>query len=824
MKEIYKGHVETANKLSEGEKLSFLTSVLRSLLQTVVVTSFELIRAKTPSDEIDLLEFSNRFRKPVDGLPVEILDNVVPFLREYVAPQLVSGWFEITKSSKTPLSKQLKTWVEFRNKRPGHGVLDDKISSEWAAKTEKIILECLDAFELMLPELCKENSLKFQDGLGSGNIDTPIVHDGCAIVILNAKPKKGIWTLSGQILSYENAKEFTVNLNENNIFCIENLKSPEKYDLSEIISNNNHYSFYHNLPIRQTYTFEGRAEELKTLEEWMEDQDSRYCLVYGDGGYGKTTLVLELLNQFKESNFDFDEPIPEIICFYTAKLTKWTEQGLKHFTGITPAMDECIRELMRCFYSVLPAEWYSVSGKPLIDKAVGVIKENKYSRNDILLVLDNTETLATSAQEVKDLGAFFKLIGKYIGRVIITSRRREFIEATPIPIEGLSEAEAVSLMQRIANECSASPIIQAGEAKLRKVSNQLMRKPILLEALVKYISNSRVGIDAAIDNIFKKNNEELLEFLYEDAWARMGALQKEAFLVLVHVKCPLDNVSISQICQQVGIQTSEFQQSLVETHFANLTDYGRTYSLDIVELANRFFLHQFSKVEAREQGKIQSLAVNVDNYAIERERIEREYRSDRVDEAFRSEYAKAAKVLYGKGEISEAIEMYELAIEDDPLNSALFDRFAWLLFNKTDKLGYAKAMGEKSIELDPNNCDALVDLALIHYKMGDITGGDQYIEKAHDAGRPESFCWLRKAIARYHKANNLKLHNDSITTLEEASEMLKKAERTNISADSYSAKNLTDIIKYKGLTANRLKKFEGIKKRYDSELRINKTK
>ena len=304
----------------------------------------------------------------------------------------------------------------------------------------------------------------------------------------------------------------------------------------------------------------------------------------------------------------------------------------------------------------------------------------------------------------------------------------------------------------------------------------------------------------------------------------MGALQKEAFLVLVHVKCPLDNVSISQICQQVGIQTSEFQQSLVETHFANLTDYGRTYSLDIVELANRFFLHQFSKVEAREQGKIQSLAVNVDNYAIERERIEREYRSDRVDEAFRSEYAKAAKVLYGKGEISEAIEMYELAIEDDPLNSALFDRFAWLLFNKTDKLGYAKAMGEKSIELDPNNCDALVDLALIHYKMGDITGGDQYIEKAHDAGRPESFCWLRKAIARYHKANNLKLHNDSITTLEEASEMLKKAERTNISADSYSAKNLTDIIKYKGLTANRLKKFEGIKKRYDSELRINKTK
>ncbi|WP_076416841.1 hypothetical protein [Shewanella sp. UCD-KL12] len=819
MKNIYKSHIQRASQLNDAEKLSFLTSVLRSLLQTVVVTSFELIQAKTPSDEIDLVDFTNRFCKPSDGLPLQILDNTIPFLREYVAPQLMLGWFEKSEAVSCPLGKQLVKWVEFRNKRSAHGVLDDKVVSEWATRTEEIIYDCLEVFHLMLPIVGTNNSIKLPEGIGSINIETPLLYKGSAVVILSAKPKKGIWKLAGQVLSYDNAEEFIVQLSDNSIFSIDNMRLFDKFELSEITSNDKEYSFYHNFPVRQTDTFEGRTEELKNLEEWMDDEDSRYCLVYGDGGYGKTTLVLELLNQFKESNFDFNEPIPEIICYHTAKLTKWTEQGLTHFTGITPAMDECIRELMRCFYSVLPAEWYSISGRALIDKAVGVIKENKYNRNDILLILDNTETLATSAQEVKDLGVFFKLVGKLIGRLIITSRRREFIEATPIPIEGLTEIEAVSLMQRIAQDYSATPILQAGDSKLRRVSNQLMRKPLLLEALVKYVSYSQVGIDAAIENIFRKNNAELLEFLYEDAWARMNPLQKEAFLILVHVKCPLDQVSIGQICQQVGIQNAEFQQSLVETHFANLTDYGRTYSLEVVDLASQFFMHQYTKFEEKYREKIKLLALQVEHYAVERERIEKEYQSDRVDEAFRSEYARAAKVLAGKGDIDGAVEMYELAIEDDPLNSALFDRFAWLLFNKTTNYPYAKEMGEKAVELDPLNCDALVDLALINYRLEDLVEGDKYIDRARNVGRPESFCLLRKAIARYYQADKLYRHNDSIAMLAGALEMLKRAEKTNVKSDGYSAKNLDSIIKFKGLVSNKINKFNAKKVQHDGALK-----
>lgn len=57
-----------------------------------------------------------------------------------------------------------------------------------------------------------------------------------------------------------------------------------------------------------------------------------------------------------------------------------------------------------------------------------------------------------------------------------------------------------------------------------------MNKPLLLEALVVYISRSKISIDAAVENIFRKSNEDLLEFLYEDAWDRLNDVQKNYFI------------------------------------------------------------------------------------------------------------------------------------------------------------------------------------------------------------------------------------------------------------------------------------------------------
>lgn len=805
MKNIYLNQLHIASEMqNHSQKLVFLTSVLRSLLQTAVISSFEIAKNLTPSDEVDLSELTNRFCKPSDGLPLQILDTLTPKIRSYVANDYLYGWFESTKEIENPLSKQLINWVEFRNKRSGHGVLDEANTNEWASKTESLIRDCLIIFAKILPEISPDDkilSLKNFEGI---KITTPIYIRGNAIVVLGIIVRKGTWKLKGQLLSFEKANEFTIGLEEDNVFNTTGIKPTGKYGLADIICNNKSYSFFHNIPVRQTDTFEGRKVELKQLQEWIDDEDSRYCLVYGDGGYGKTTLVLEMLNLILESQYDLNEPLPTIISYHTAKMTRWNDQGLVHLTGTLPVMDECLRELVRCFHPVLNQEWYTTSGRQLIDKTVGVLKENKLTRNDVLLIIDNTETLATNSQEVKDLGAFFKIIGKLIGRVIITSRRREFIEATPIAIEGLSEIEGVNLMKRLADEFSARPIQQAGEAKLRKVSAQLMHKPILLEALVKYVARGSYGIDVAIETVFKKSNEDLLEFLYEDAWQRMNQLQKEVFLTLIHLSSPLDQNTISRTCQEIGIQHTEFQDGLEETHFAVLTDYGRTYTIELVDLSKRFFLQQFGKLEPKEKQKLKMIAELVDSYAAERERIDKEYKTDRIAEAFRSEYAKAAKVYVDNGDISNAFDMYKLAIEDDPVNSSLHDRFSWFLLNKTTNYTYAKELSEKAVELDKNNCDAIVGLALVHYRLGNIADGDKYIDQAQNAGRSLSFCILRKAIARYYQARDEESIDRKIEFLETALHLLEQADKKNTNDRGYDAKNKRDIQRYQGLTRSRL--------------------
>lgn len=794
MKKIYTDQIITAQNLANhSEKLNYLTAILRSLLQTVVISIFEITKDSTPSDETDLVDLIERFLKPVDGLPIQIIDSLLPALRTYKDSNFLHGWFEPTKSIKTPLSTSLIEWVEFRNKRSGHGVISLPIAAEWSVKTQSLIDSCIDVFSQVIPNKSSDGTLS----IGKIQLSINLVQKECAIVILGITQKKSIWKLKGQHLSVSEAEEFTIELSQENILSTEGLRKKSDYKLTDITSNNKTTSVFHNIPIRQTDTFEGRAKEIEALKNWIEDEDSRFCLVYGDGGYGKTTLVLEVLNQIIESLLEIDQGIPTIISYQTAKMTRWTENGLVHLTSVAPVMDECIRELVRYFIPTLTPDWYKVSGIKLVDKCVSILKEEGLTRNDVLLIMDNTETLATSADEVKELGEFFLYVGKRIGRIIITSRRREYLEVRPIPVGGLSELEAINLMRNLAKEYHADPIQKAGESTLRKAANKLMLKPLLLEVLVKFISHSKnLGIDAAMDTVYKRTNEELLQFLYEDAWLRMSEFQKEVFFVLIHITSPIDQNSISKTCQEVGIQQTEFLAGLEETHFAVTTDQGNNYSIELVELAKRFFSQKFRTIESTKKATFEAYADRVDKHVTQLQTIEREYKRDRVAEAFRSEYAKAAKIYADKGEVKKAIEMYELAIIDDPLNSALHDRFSFLLLNKADNPEYAKLISQKAVLLDDSNCDALVGYALVFYKLGDINDGDVYIDKAEKIGRPTSFCLLRKAIARYYKAIRETDLEVQIRLLMEGEKLLKEAEQINKNRDGYDAKNQKDIFSY----------------------------
>lgn len=780
------------------EKVNFLTSIIRSILQTAAISILEIAKKNSDVEDTVLSDFLKRFAKPSDGLPLEIIEYLVPKIRSEFESEFLRGWFEPLPTDLS-LSKRVNEWVQFRNKRSGHGVTDIKIAELWSDKMYHLIVSMLEIFKNVIPSKVNNSLPQY----GNLKITIPVFIKNNPIVVSEFICRKGIWKLKGQFLSFENADEFTQDLDADNLFVLANVKNKVDYDYIEVRNNNLDEIIYHNIPVRQTDTFEGRKEELDRIFEWLVDGDARLCLIYGDGGYGKTTLVLEILNKIIESDFDFSKNFPQYICFYSAKMTKWTENGLVYFKSIPPIIDDCVRELVRS-QTKLEKDWFTVSGRALIDKANGLFSNANIKRDDILLVIDNTETLATSTEEARVLAESLTRISKFLARVIVTSRRREDIAAEPVLIQGLTEMEGVNLLKRLAMEYNARPLIQAGETRLRRVSNCLMNKPLLIEAFVKYISHSNSSIDAALEKYFSQSDEELLEFLYEDAWLRMNELQKKVFLVLVNINYQIDNDAIKRVCQLIRVNIGEFDKALEETHFAEVTDYGTSYTLEIVSLANRFFLKKFINYSCEQQHEIKAYAQETENYIKEKERVNSEFKTDRVTEAFRNQFAKLAKVYADKGEINEAIGMYKMAIQDDPLNSYLHDRFSWLLLNKTDDFPYALELSKKAVQLDQNNIDAIVGLALAYYRNGYINEGDHYIDEAMGKGRSKSFCYLRKAIARYHLANNESDLGKRAELYKICQDLLKIATRFNTSSFGYDAKNKESIQRYKELVLRKI--------------------
>jgi hypothetical protein len=97
----------------------------------------------------------------------------------------------------------------------------------------------------------------------------------------------------------KNRRRQSIRFEADNFLESLNAASPPRYD-----AWNNGWNPLCYVPDRTTETFQGRGDEQRLLASWMDDDDSRTCLIYGDGGVGKTTLVIELLHRFLEEDPD----------------------------------------------------------------------------------------------------------------------------------------------------------------------------------------------------------------------------------------------------------------------------------------------------------------------------------------------------------------------------------------------------------------------------------------------------------------------------------------------------------------------------------------
>lgn len=762
MKAELQKHLSNACFLEEqGHQYGYLLSVFRYILQVSAYSAFEASRslAEPPEQFADL---PRKLLQPADGDFVYALDICIPPLTA-VMPGLCKGWFDSRGTGRTESGRDIaNSIISKRNDRVGHGVFDLQSIHEELETLPSRIEALIDILYDLLPEIkgSSEGFAELQTPVHAIPVEVVRRHRGELVLVRKIECRGSVWRLKGQALNPKHSKPAQIEISDKCGLISELTQKSTDLAARNILIDDALWRTTVQLPLRQTQTFEGRGDEIVSLKEWWDDPDSRACLVFGEGGIGKTTLVLEFLNDLLDSPPSGLAWKPELIFFYSAKLTRWGVAGMEQIGGINANVNEALRSLARVLEPRLGVDWQSEDSRSLISKVATLFGGVGLNRDDLLFVLDNTETLARTSAEETGLGKTLREISTKVGRLLVTSRRRESFECAQIPVPPLSEDVGAMLLQKLAQDYEASAILQAGDPRRRKICRQFGGKPILLDVLARHVANTGCGIDDGIAAILSQERGDLGAFLFADAWKRMEPEFRDVFLALGQLGGAVSDQMLTWACAEFTCYAPNWLSAFEETRFGSLVDYGTHFDLSLDSGAREFLAAEYDALKSTDRQRIASAVGRIRKKNIQAISAAEGRVSDRVIEAFRTTAAKAAKLAASRRDVDEAIRWYEEATIADSANAALFDRYAWYLM-VNDRLEKAAVVSRKAIEIEPNDSDCQFTAGMIAARKGNISEADSLLNRAQELGKAPHLVNLQKARARLERAVQPEQENDA---------------------------------------------------------------
>lgn len=287
------------------------------------------------------------------------------------------------------------------------------------------------------------------------------------------------------------------------------------------------------LPETPKQTFIGRSKELLKLERLL--QQTRYAVVVGQGGEGKTTLAAELARWLVRSR----------------RFQRVAFVSLEHIYDVRTVADQIGRQLLPS-YSVA-----QFSDAELLGKALQPI-ERALRDERTLILLDNMEVILPPARaartqpqdiarfEPEALAIFFKLCQKLMGvadtRLLFTSR-----EALPQPFDGalqhvklgrLTREDAIELVQKTMTSQGLTPkedeqggtqpeIEALVEAVNRHARSLVLLAPYLSQFGVAQTTERLSGLMAELDKKYPNERERSLFASVELSLRRLSPAMRE---------------------------------------------------------------------------------------------------------------------------------------------------------------------------------------------------------------------------------------------------------------------------------------------------------
>jgi archaellum biogenesis ATPase FlaH len=762
VQKLLASRIRAAEQLKDPAHVRIATlGIFRITMQHGCVTLGEwIVRTlrKSPSlvssyTSVDVATFS----QPADGALVSLLSQLLvaaenigwrsagkQFWQQVDLPDELR---QLTNTTRANLETILTAFVRARNDgAEGHG-----LPGGYTPATDVAVVKALiGSLVGILPVASKDDGVLYLPsvgGLSLGELTTLKTFDGNPICYRKLKrTSAGRIQIEAQIQKTLLTRDDVTYEVENVLLDLPRAASPE-YDIAELAWNDGWKPFVY-IPARlaSPEVFTGRIEEMRALVEWADDSDSRKCMVWGDGGVGKTTLVVEFLHRLLDGTAEV-EWRPELITFYTAKKTRWGLKGLEQISAQDVGVADVALDVARMLTTPnLDRSWFEKSPRDVIQKLAGILADMKISRDDHLIVLDNTETMTRSDADVHALAMQINELSRRVGRVILTSRRRELIEALPIQTENWSEDEGADFLKKRGDVLRCTSIRQAGLSTLKKYSRLLINKPIALEVFVQAASKPDTSLDSAFQRVQRMQRQDLGQFLYDDAWARLSSGLRRVLLLMSRLGDSHDQYLLQLCCQREDVTVAAASEAIEESKgIASMARFEGNIQITFSAEFYNYCIERWEQVDGRRAPADEDIEWVRRRYAEFLSSASAQVH-DRNVRAFRVPAARAAWKSFVEKRVDDSLRYYEIAVLEDVDNGWLFDRYAYTLM-KLKKLAFALDNSKKAVFLLPDDPEARFTKGMIEGRIGNVSEAVGDLDMAASLGKPRHLCELQKAYA-----------------------------------------------------------------------------
>ena len=279
----------------------------------------------------------------------------------------------------------------------------------------------------------------------------------------------------------------------------------------------NHAAIHANLPLLP-YGFFGREEELKKVLGALAPEARTWgALIDGPGGIGKTALAIRAAEESDSGQF-------QRIIFLSAKKSELTSAGEKPLINfIVPSYLEMLSELARQLDRADLTQTTPEARPAALQLAL--------QQTHTLLIFDNLESLTPWDRD--NLFDFLAHLPPCC-KAIVTSRRRDDIDARVVRLGKLGQPAALSLIGKLAEN---RPLLQrAGEPERIALYENTGGNPLIIRWVAGQLGRGRCRTIADALGLLKEapEGEAALEFIFGDLAETFTESETKALAALSH--------------------------------------------------------------------------------------------------------------------------------------------------------------------------------------------------------------------------------------------------------------------------------------------------